>query len=124
MVQRAKQQVFEAVPQLVAGGLGIDKGVQGEHGQGFGRLDLLGELPDDRRVIQIAALGDTGHLQVELDHEVQGLGSCLVEVEAFRGAQGQFAAYFGVVAVAVRLAHVVEEQSQVEQEGPLQLLEK
>ena len=28
VVQRAEQQVFEAVPELVAGGLGISKGVQ------------------------------------------------------------------------------------------------
>ena len=40
VVQRAEQQVFEAVPQLVAGGLGIDKGVQREQGQRFGRLHL------------------------------------------------------------------------------------
>ena len=124
VVQRAEQQVFEAVPQLVAGGLGIDKSVQGEQGEGFGRLHLLGELPDDRRVIQVAALRDAGHQQVVLDDEPQSLGGGVVEVEAFGDAEGQVAAGLGVVAVAVGLANVVEEQGQVEDEGPLQLLEE
>ncbi len=35
VVQRAEEQVLEAVPELVAGGLGIDKGVEGEQGKGF-----------------------------------------------------------------------------------------
>ena len=74
VVQRAEQQVFEAVPELVAGGLGIGKGVQGEQGQRFGRLHLLGELPDDRRVIQVAPLGDAGHEQVVLDDAAAGSG--------------------------------------------------
>ncbi len=93
MVQRAEQQVFEAVPELVAGGLGIDKGVQREQGERFGRLHLLGELPDHGRVIQVAPLRDAGHQQVVLDDEQQGLGGGVVEVEAFGGAQGQVAAY-------------------------------
>ena len=59
-----------------------------------------------------------------LDDAVQGLGGGLVEVEALGGAQGQLAAHLGVVAVAVGFAHVVEEQSQIEHEGPLQLLEE
>ena len=54
----------------------------------------------------------------------QGLGGGVVEVEAFGGAQGQLAAYLGVVAVAVGFADVVEQQGQVEHEGPLQLLEE
>jgi hypothetical protein len=33
VVQGPEQQVFETVPQLVAGGLGIDEGVQREQGK-------------------------------------------------------------------------------------------
>src|SRR5208282_5157859 len=62
--------------------------------------------------------------QVVLDDAMQGLGGGLVEDEALGSAQRQLAAYLRVVAVAVGFADVVEEQSQVEHEGPLQLLEE
>ena len=52
------------------------------------------------------------------------LGGRAVQAEAFGDAHGQVAAHLGVVAVAVGLAHVVEQQGQVEDEGPLQLLEQ
>src|ERR1035437_9840797 len=110
VVQRAEQQVFESVPQLVAGGLGIDKGVEREQSERFRGLHLLGEVLDHARIIQIAPLRDTGHQQVMLDHAPQHLGGGLVQLEPFGDPQGQVAARERMVAVAVGFADVVEEQ--------------
>jgi hypothetical protein len=61
VVELPEHRVLEPVPQLVARAHGIGEGVKGQQNQVFGGLDLPGEILDDRRIVQVAALGDLSH---------------------------------------------------------------
>src|SRR5207244_10765060 len=56
-----------SIPELVTGSLGIGQRVKRKHDQVFPGLHLSGEVADDGRIFQIAALRDLRHCQVMLD---------------------------------------------------------
>ena len=85
----AQEGILEPVPEVGAGAEGIGERVQGEHPQGFERLDLVGEGADYSWVIEIAALGDLRHEQVVLDQPAQGLGVGGVQAQPFGRMRGQ-----------------------------------
>ena len=124
MVQRPKQGIFEAVPQLIAGGQRIDKSVQRQQRQRFGVLHPFSKVPDDGRVIQVAPLRGAGHQQVVFNHQPQPVGGCAVQTQPAGHAQGEPAADLAMIAVTLRFADVVEQQGKIKHEWAVQPLEQ
>src|SRR5882762_7836637 len=96
--------------------------MEGQHNQVLPRLHLSREVADDCRIFQVAALRSLRHSQVMLDEQAERMTGDAVEPESARDSQGQLRADFGVVPARKRLAGVMEEQRQIEDEGPLELL--
>ena len=87
--------------------------------QVFRALHLRGEIADDGRVVQVAALRNLAHRQVMLDDQPQRVAGGTVEAQAPGHVQRQSAANFGMAAGARGLAGVVQQQREVEHERPL-----
>ena len=104
VIKPPQHGVLETVPKLVAGAHRIGEGVKGEQDQVLHGLNLAGEIADDRRVVQVAALGDLRHGQMVLDDQAQGVGLGAVQSQPAGDAQGDLAADFLVVPGAKGLA--------------------
>ena len=124
VVQRAEQQVLEAVPELVAGGLGIHEGVQVSRESVSGFCTFLANC---RMTAGSSRSRRWETLAMSRWFSMTAAGIWVAAASrsrrlAARGASSQLTC--SVIAVAVGFAHVVEQQRQVEDEGPLHLLEQ
>ena len=98
--------------------------MQREQREHLGVLHLLGDRADDRSVLEIAPLRSAGHEQMVLDHQPQVVRHGAIQAQPHRHPRRQPAADLRVLAVAVRLAGVMQQQRQVKDVGPLQALEQ
>lgn len=80
-----------------------------EHPQVVRRLEDAGEVADDRRVIEIAALRNHRHRQMLFDQDAQRVRGGTIEVQALGDAQRDLGADIGVITGVQRLAGVVQQ---------------
>lgn len=117
VMEGPEEGVLEAGPEGVGGAHGVREGMEREDGEVLRGLDLACKGGDDGGVVEVAALGDLDHEEVELDGAPEGVGGGGVELEAARDGLGEATANDLVAAEVEGLAGVVEEEGEVKDEG-------